>query len=332
MRRNELQPMVRFLGCPDFFVTFSTADLHWDSLMRLYSPLVYQRWKDGDEQVRLRTAREGLRDNPQIAATHFVKRSNLYLNRFLVPKFGIIDHWFRYEWQARGSPHIHGFWINKDFSRYPPADITTPECREALAGHLQYVVEAVHHFSQHLAQMPRGRDPVAQSPDISGYSFLDLAQLLQVTQYHTCNEQYCLRKKKGSNEVLCRFYFPRPVADHAHFTLELNTRHWTFAAIRNDEVLNQYNRAIALSWRANHDITPCGDTTAVISYMGKYCAKAETSSMTVQSSIKSVIPFLSNHNPHLSLFIRSLNRVLSERDISGQELQHYISDALLYVQ
>jgi hypothetical protein len=29
-----VEAMVRMLGCPSLFLTFSAADLHWDSLMR----------------------------------------------------------------------------------------------------------------------------------------------------------------------------------------------------------------------------------------------------------------------------------------------------------
>ena len=42
-KRAELQAMVRTLGCPDLFVTFSAADLHWDSFFANLPE--YTEWK-----------------------------------------------------------------------------------------------------------------------------------------------------------------------------------------------------------------------------------------------------------------------------------------------
>ncbi|KAG6093161.1 hypothetical protein E4U30_004579 [Claviceps sp. LM220 group G6] len=45
---------------------------------------------------------------PHIAAS--CRRYSCSLN--LIPKFGFSNYWYRLEWQARGSPHIHGlFWM-----------------------------------------------------------------------------------------------------------------------------------------------------------------------------------------------------------------------------
>lgn len=70
----------------------------------------YEEWKQGPEQTRLRISRENLRDNPHIAAHHFFRRYNVFRDQVLIPKFNIIDHWDRYEWQTRGSSHNHGLY------------------------------------------------------------------------------------------------------------------------------------------------------------------------------------------------------------------------------
>lgn len=44
--------------------------------------------------------------------------------------FNVTDHWYRFEWQQRGSSHIHGFlWLTDA----PKPSVVTAEFRDALA-------------------------------------------------------------------------------------------------------------------------------------------------------------------------------------------------------
>ena len=107
----------------------------------------------------------------------------------------------------------------------------------------------------------------------------------------------------------------------------MNPAVYTFAAKGNDQNLNQYNRAISLTWLANTDISVCGDSNAVINHIAKYCSKAETESASFYDIIKAVLPSLNSVHPRLSLVQQ---RLVAERDISSQELQHYIQGLPLY--
>ena len=75
---------------------------------------------------------------------------------------------------------------------------------------------------------------------------------------------------------------------------------------------------------ANTDVSVCGDTNAVINYIAKYCSKAETQSLSYRDIVKSVLPNINPQHPRLSLVQRLMNKLIAERDISGQELQHYV--------
>ena len=92
-KRAELQAMVRCLGCPDLFVTFSAADLHWDSFFAFLRE--YSAWKQATGSEKFRIARVALRDNPHIAAYHFYARFNAFMEHFLKPKFDVADYWTR---------------------------------------------------------------------------------------------------------------------------------------------------------------------------------------------------------------------------------------------
>ncbi|KAL8376601.1 hypothetical protein RB595_007618 [Gaeumannomyces hyphopodioides] len=98
------------LGCPSVFLTFSAADLHWHSVAKVMPR--YHEWLQADDAGKQRIARNNLRDHAQVAAYHFHRRFKHFFNEYLLKKFKFEAHWFRYEWQGRGSPHIHGlFWV-----------------------------------------------------------------------------------------------------------------------------------------------------------------------------------------------------------------------------
>lgn len=237
---------------------------------------------------------------------------------------------FRFEWQARGSPHIHGFlWISPDISR-PPSDLSTFASRKALAEYWGAHIEAMNPFSHHIQDLPQDSEILCKSYCSENQTFLSLAQIINKIQTHQCDSHYCLRKNRRTRETSCRFYFPRAIRNSPEFTRDMNPEVFSFAAKRNDENLNQYNRSISLTWLANTDISVCGDSNAVINYIAKYCSKAETQSASFNDIIKAVLPALNLTHPRLSLVQRTMNRLVAERDISGQELQHYIQGLPLH--
>src|ERR1051325_2966550 len=101
------------LGYPYLFLTFNTVDIHWDSLYK-YMPN-YEAWKEATGREKMRIVTENIKDNPYIIAYHFYERFNQFMTHVLIPKFGIVNYWNRYEWQDHGSPYSHGLiWLKTD--------------------------------------------------------------------------------------------------------------------------------------------------------------------------------------------------------------------------
>jgi hypothetical protein len=72
----------------------------------------YEAWRAGSPTERTKIARENLRDNPHIVAYWFHARFQTFKREILYKKFNIVDEWYRYEWQGRGSSHCHGtYWV-----------------------------------------------------------------------------------------------------------------------------------------------------------------------------------------------------------------------------
>ena len=131
--------MVRNLGCPHLFFTVSAADLQWHDLHR-HMPS-FERLSEMTEQVRYRTAANDLKNNPHIAAEYLARRFQAFFTHIIKKMWNVADYWYRFEWQDRGSGHIHGFiWI-KDMSA---PSIITEESRAKIAEYWSRYVTAIN--------------------------------------------------------------------------------------------------------------------------------------------------------------------------------------------
>ena len=97
-QRSRLISMVDALGLPTVFFTHSAADLQWPELAELMCP---------DDPTNPRRRQQALTENPAIADWFFYQRVQIYLKYFYTDVLGATDYWLRFEWQHRGSPHVH---------------------------------------------------------------------------------------------------------------------------------------------------------------------------------------------------------------------------------
>ena len=95
--------MVDTLGLQTICFTHSAADLQWPNLARLIC----------SEDPACRSNRQAaVIDNPAVADWFFHNRIQKFVDAFYVGVLGATDYWLRYEWQHRGSPHVHGLaWL-----------------------------------------------------------------------------------------------------------------------------------------------------------------------------------------------------------------------------
>ncbi len=98
-RLQELVALIEQKGCPTFFFTFSAADMHWPDLQKLLM---------NDEGASRSERAQAVIDNPHLTDWFFMQRLQEFVRHWLS---GILDaewHWYRFEYQARGSIHCHG--------------------------------------------------------------------------------------------------------------------------------------------------------------------------------------------------------------------------------
>ena len=82
------------------YFTFSSADMHWPELHDLFQMTSHntsseERWMN-------------VINNPHIVDWFFTQRSESFVKHWLYETVDAKWHWFRYEYQGRGSIHCHG--------------------------------------------------------------------------------------------------------------------------------------------------------------------------------------------------------------------------------
>ena len=102
-QRSRLIAMVDTLGLPTIFFTHSAADLQWPELVRLICP---------DDPDSSTSCSRAVIENPAIADWFFHHCIQKFIDAFYVCVLGVTDYWMRFQWQHRGSPHVHGLaWL-----------------------------------------------------------------------------------------------------------------------------------------------------------------------------------------------------------------------------
>jgi hypothetical protein len=98
--REDLKAIIACKGAPTIFFTFSSADMHWPELHSLLDPNFENLTGDG--------WRKNVINNPHLVDWFFTKRLESFLKHWLYDTLNAEWHWYRYEFQARGSIHCHG--------------------------------------------------------------------------------------------------------------------------------------------------------------------------------------------------------------------------------
>jgi len=317
--------MVDKLGLPTVFFTHSAADGQWPELARLICP------SNKDSSSSRSTA---VTENPAIADWFFYHRISKFVDVFYTDILGASDYWFRFEWQHRGSPHVHGIaW----FADAPNVEQLLASQEDSdLLGALEEITTYVDGMistmnpaialdgsnAEH-APLPQTKPHVCSKSytDITDYN-LDLIELIATCQRHTrCSAAYCLKKKKGKQE--CRFGYPKPMQPVTTIVSTEEGEPEVFTA-RNDRLLNSYNPLQLSAWRANVDMQYVVSRRRVINYVAKYVTKCEPRTNGLKEMFGSVLKTIKDDGNPLKVVQKLLIHTVGERDFSTQETCHLL--------
>ena len=106
--------MIKQLGAPVWWITFSCADLCWKEIYKILSKLKGHKMSDTEiEQMTYDEKCKMLNSNPVVVAKHFQYRLECLFRDVLLgsrdPVGKLLYHAIHIELQFRGSPHGHCF-------------------------------------------------------------------------------------------------------------------------------------------------------------------------------------------------------------------------------
>ena len=196
---------------PTVFFTLSAADLWWPDLARLMGCNFVP--EDAlDESAIAKQRQKLINGNPSIVEDYFSYRATSFIKDILCKIFSVTNYWFRFEFQHRGSCHLHGLiWISN-----APDPRTFDDATEA-----EILIAKNFYDSLVSAHNPLRTIPPAvihpsrlRSTDVSLDDDCHISELLNRVQRHTkCSKGYCLRW--NGKEFTCRFNYPKELQDQS---------------------------------------------------------------------------------------------------------------------
>ena len=182
--KKDVFAMIRQLGIPTFFITFSAADRRWNEIDNAIlisqgkQPMTPEQHKNMTWQEHC----DIIMSNPATAARMFQQRVHMFINDVILspanPIGEVQDYYYRTEFQQRGWPHIHMIAWVKD----APVFDTDPDSE---------IVDFVDKYVS--CEFPPEDDA-------------ELHEIVSNVQIHTKRHT---RSCKKTGQV-CRFNFPRP--------------------------------------------------------------------------------------------------------------------------
>ena len=318
-QRSRLLSMVDTLGLPTIFFTHSAADLQWPELARLICP----------DNPDSRTARaKAVIENPALADWFFYHRVIEFVKVFYIGVLRATDYWLRFEWQHRGSPHVHGLaWLPDTPDVEKLGNSASEALKEDIVRHADQLVSTINPAvlpdGSNISNAPAPKvDPhICNKPygEVQDFN-QDLADLVATCQRHTrCSASYCLRTKHGKQE--CRFGYPKPLQPHTAIVTEDEP---TLITARNDGIINSFNPVQLSAWRANVDMQYIVSRQRVLQYCSKYVTKSEPRSQSLKEIFTSIVRSLQQGNTSLKAVQKLLINTVGERDYSAQETCHLL--------
>jgi hypothetical protein len=306
-QQKNLFSMVTALGKPTFFLTLSAADTLWPEVRATLLEMFPQDAALSNQQL--------VNKYPLLADKIFQLRVEAFMGA-LQQTLGFVDFWYRFEYQFRGSPHIHALlWLPPAQDPFANEDVESKKAEmEAFLD--RYLCES------HTAPTARepGRKPSEKTlAEVSDDNLEnDLNNVIGAVQRHDKCGRSCLRTtKKGEH---CRYGFPKPLVDATKVSRDEKGR-IKMEIARNDDRVNSHNKQVSSVWRANHDIQVCKDTFSLFKYLGKYATKSEQSSEELAAFLLRSIAGVPD-DQEAALARRVLLLLIGDRDYSAQEVCH----------
>ena len=326
-QKRRLISMVDTLGLPTVFFTLSAADLQWPELAKLLNV------ENHDNSA---TRSVAVVENPCLTNRFFYHRVLKFIDAFYISLLKAKDYWLRFEYQHRGSPHVHGVvWLSDAPDVQNILAVEDQSSQEDLIRYIDKILSTINPAilrdgsNASDASQPRVNPHICNKlyTDVEDHQE-DLNHLIATCQRHTrCSAAYCLHTKNGVQK--CRFNYPKPLQLETVIVREQDTNEPTLITARNDGLINSYHPLQLSAWRGNVDMQYCVSKQRVIKYIAKYATKCEPRSQTMKDVFTQEVQNLRDERSALQVVQKLFINTVGERDYSAQETCHLLQLPLI---
>lgn len=306
--QKDLFAMLRQLGIPTWFCSFSCADMRWKEIL---TTMLRQEGKTATVEDLDWSGRNSLlKRNPVIAARMFDHGFQKFLKEVIMsdaaPIGQIKDFFYRIEFQHRGAPHAHClFWVENA----PRVDKNTDSdciafvdkyitCKIPSNDELEEIVNSVQRHSKrhsktcrkkgttcrfNFPRLPSQRTFISRCAKDKKHNLNDFASLASMKVTDNQAQDVFNRLKEvlttdivslSTEQLFERIGISQGLMEKAHAKFAGKTS-VVLERAPNAIWVNQYNEHLLHAWDANMDIQFVVDAYSCVVYIISYISKAE---------------------------------------------------------
>ena len=344
--KKDVFAMLRQLGTCTFFLTLSSAESRWPEIPKT----IMKQNNDNREFEKLnkKDVNAILRSNPVTVARMFDHRVHVFLNELFKNSDHIgkvLDHFYRVEFQTRGSAHIHCIiWIenapkigiNSDetVTEFIDKYITCALPDKDKEPELYEIVKNVQiHSYKHSSSCPKKNKKCR-----FGYPRPPCNKTIITNVPENRNEAEIEEAKKMIKKVIelinckeCNYNSIDDMLNALGVNYEYYERALSLITTKSEIILkrdvnevwiNQYNKNALLMWNGNLDLQYCGNSYRCVAYVLSYLAKAER-------QMSKLLKATADESKEGNLSAKSAmykmgSKYLCNREVSSQEASYIV--------
>ena len=232
-KKSEINAMIRQLGCPTFFITFSPAEVNWFELIVVIAKVVHGKTITIDEAKNInKDVRVQLLNTDPVTVARYFENRIFELLKYMNSPVGpfsenmIKDYFWRVDFQYRGSPHVHMFTWNENSPKY----LTSIEIEEEYNKNMKLCCDFINKYIT--CETPENSEFICECQKSDHETFDEDTNetadedIITDIEYNNTNERnkssikYQLHKHKLNCKLIdkfgnriCKYGFPWPILE-----------------------------------------------------------------------------------------------------------------------
>ena len=346
--KKDLFAMIRQLGKPTWFCSFSAAETRWIHLIKILGRLIDNKHYTDDEVKEMTWQKkcELIQKDPVTCARNFEHMVQQFIHHFIKsschPIGEVVDFFYRVEFQQRGSPHIHGlFWIKNapEYGKDSDEDIVNfvdsyVSCK-ADSDDLTELVNLQRHKHSKTCKK-RGNavcrfnfplPPMPRTMILEPLSETDLDENVADILKKASGQIRSLLDSIKADETMTfdEFLEKLDLSEHQYLkAIRLSLKHNTLLLKRSPAEIriNCYNPNLLRAWKANMDIQYVLDPYACAVYILSYITKGQRG---MSKLLRKACEEAKEGNKNIVNKVRHIgNKFLNAVEISAQEAVYLV--------